>query len=414
MPARYGAAFAALIPVCVLASASPAGAQSADATNATSPLASNLPRPGFEPRTLRLGATTIVSEIAIEARHDSNIFAVSRAPVDDVVLIASPRISADGRYGKLTAHGEIFADIREYLDNGSESRATFGVAASGNYLATRSDSFNAGFRAERFAESRNDPEANSQTFSPRLVNAVSANLGYDHEGSRFGIRLRGAIQHLDYIPPEDAERSLTSISTLLRASYIASPRMSLFVQPYANRRDHDRQLDSSGIDRDVTTLGAVAGVRLSITGNLSGEAGVGVFSANPDDVSLPAFSGFAANADLSWSPQPRTILTLRGFSGDAATVRAGAIGRTDQLISLRLDQEIRHNLLFAVTLGYQQINYRGLPNELRTVSAQGQGEYLVNRLVSIFVNASYARRRASPATDSFNRRYLGIGVRLRH
>lgn len=407
-------AFAALALGCALQSA-PAVAQSADGANATSVLADQLPRRGFEPRVLRIGATTIASGLSVETRYDSNVFAVSRDAIDDVIFIINPRITIDGVYGKLKARGEIFADIREYVDNGSESRTTFGIAGSGTYLAGRSDSINTGFRAERFAESRNDPEAGDRLgLSPRLVNAVGGHLAYDHAGSRFGFRLRGDVQDLDYIPPEDEDRSLTSMSALARLSYSASPRLGLFVQPYVNRRDQHSPVDDNGVDRDATTFGVIAGAQLSITGSWSGEAGFGAFRSNPDDPSLASFSGFAASADLTWSPQPRTVVTLRGFSGDAATVRAGAIGRTDQRISLRLDQEIRHNLLFAASVAYNQTNYRGLPNELRTFFAEVQGEVLLNRLVSVFATASHARRRANPSTDGFDRSYVGLGFRLRH
>ena len=389
--------------------------QSADTSNASSALSSNLPRPGYEPRTLRFGTTTLAVEVGLETRYDSNVFAVSVKPIDDVIFLLTPRLTLDGEYGQLKLKSEVFADIREYADNGSESQATFGIATSGKYTPGRGHSLSGGARVERFVESRNDPEANTRLgLSPRLVNAVSANLAYGFQRNRLGLDLRGEIQHLGYVPPEDAERSLTTLYTAARVSFIASPRLAVFVQPYVNRRNHDQPLDNSGVDRDITTLGVIAGARLSIADRWNGEVGVGAFRANPDDVSLRSFSGLAANANLVWSPAARTSVTLRGSSGDTATVRAGAIGRADLRASLRIDQEIRHNLLFAATVGYQETRYRGLPNQLRTAFVSAQAEYLLNRVAALFFEVNYARRRANPATDGFNRGYVGIGIRLRH
>jgi hypothetical protein len=50
---------------------------------------------------------------------------------------------------------------------------------------------------------------------------------------------------------------------------------------------------------------------------------------------------------------------------------------------------------------------------LKTSFVGAQTEYLFNRVIGVFVDASYARRRANPSTDSFNRSYVGVGVRLR-
>lgn len=405
---------ARLLLVATAGSGMAVRAQNADTSNASSQLTDELPRPGYEPRTLRLGSIDIATSLSLETRYDSNVFAAARRPADDLVLILSPRLRIDGGLGNVKLRGDIHADTRNYASNGSEDHVDFGVGASGSYTIDRRNSLQAAARADRFAESRNDPDANvGRTLSPRLVDALEGRLGYDFEGNRFGLSLSGEVRRLDYRLPEDSDRSLTSTQASARFSLLAFPSLALFARPYVNRRDFDQAVDDSGIDRDATTLGVILGARLSGTGRWSGQAGIGAFRSNPDDPSLRSFSGFAASADLTWTPRRRTVFTLRGFSGDVATVRAGAIGRTDARISLKVDQEIRHNLLFGASAGYQHVRYRGLSNESRTLFAAAQTEYLVNRTVGLFLDVSYARRRANPSTDNFNRSYVGVGIRLR-
>lgn len=400
----------------LLASAPAAAlAQNADGSNATPAILDQLSRAGYEPRTLRVGTTTIASEIGVEARYDSNIYATQTDAIDDVIFIITPRIRIDGLTDRLRYSADVFADFRQYSEQDSENQTTFGIAGTANFTIDRGNGLSAGARFERLAETRNDPEANTgRNLPPRLLDLVSGNLGYAFERGRLGLDLNGTAQHLDYRNPEDAERSLASYYASLRISFLASARYAFFATPYINRRDFDEAVDISGVDRDTTTAGIVGGVRLLTTGTWSGDIGFGAFSANPDDPSLETFSGFAASANLGWSPNPRTVLTLRGSSGDSATVRAGAIGRIDSRLSLRLDQEIRHNLRFTATLSYQKTTYRGLDTDLRTVFAATQVEYLVNRAVALFVVANFASRDADPEQDSFDRNYVGIGIRLRH
>nr|WP_310522524.1 outer membrane beta-barrel protein [Polymorphobacter sp.] len=390
-------------------------AQNADGSNATQTISDKLPRPGYEPRNLQIGAATLASEIGVEARYDSNVFAVSTKPISDFIFIITPHLRLEGVGDRLKYQSDIYADIREYADNNSESHTTFGFAGSGSYSINDKNRFAAGAHFDRLAETRNDPEANTnRDMPPRLLDSIGGNFEYGYQTGRIGLELRTAAGHLGYRSPEDAERSLATYYLAVRATVIATPMLALFVQPYVNRRDFDQAFDSGGVDRDMTTTGIIGGARLTTTDHWSGEIGIGAFNANPDDASLRSFSGFAASANVSWSPTRRTTVTLKGASGDSATVRAGAIGRDDSSINLRIDQEVRHNLRFTATIGHQKTHYTGLPNVLRTTFGSAQIEYLMNRTVSLFVTASYAERRATPVTDGFDRGYVGIGIRLRH
>ncbi len=390
-------------------------AQNADGSNATISLSDKLPRPGYEPRSLRIGGATLATELGMEIRHDSNIFAVSTAPIADWIFIATPRVTIDGESRRVVYRGQAFADIRRYFEQTSESQTTFGVAGGASFLIDSRNRLVADGRVERLVETRNDPEANTNLgLPPRLVNSVAGNLNYTYSTGRVELDLRTAAGHLGYLAPEDAERSLATYSIAVRGTLVASPAIGVFVQPYYNRRDFDEPFDNSGVNRDMDTIGIIGGVRIRPSGRWSGEVGVGAFRATPDDISLKPFSGFASNANISWSPQQRTTLTLRGASGEAATVKAGAIGRFDTSINLRIDQEVRHNLRFSASVGYQRTQFRGLPNTLRTTFATTQIEYLMNRTLSLFVTGNYAHRTAEPATDGFDRTYVGIGLRLRH
>lgn len=378
-------------------------------------LPSQLPRPGYEPRNFNLGGATLSTRLDVETQYDTNIFATFRQPVDDVVVQISPRAVLDARPGRWRLNGEAFAIIREYLSNGSESRASFGTAASARFLLDRQHELGGGVRLERIVESRNDPEETTErNLPPRGIDAYLGNANFAMRRGSLGIDLRSEVQRLNYRLTEDDDRSLVSMRASLRTSYIASSRLSLFTQAFVNRRDSDLRFDRGGVNRDTTTLGATAGARVTINGRWAADAGVGVFRADPDDRTLRSFTGVAINADVTWSPAPRTAFIAQVFRGDVATVRTGAYGRVDTRAALRMEQEVRHNLLLDLTASYRTTQYRGASETLKTLALGARAESPLTRFLAMFAEVNHTRRRADNPLDQFNRTYVGIGVRLRH
>src|SRR3546814_6314246 len=130
---------------------------------------------------------------------------------------------------------------------------------------------------------------------------------------------------------------------------------------------HRLSVDRGGLDRDATTLGFLTGAGLDIGTKWRGEIGVGLFRTNSDDPTLRSFSGFAANGKITWSPDERTAVTADVFRGDVATVQSGAGGRIDTRIGLRLDQEIRHNLLMSLRAGVRSEEHTSAPPSLMPI-----------------------------------------------
>src|SRR3546814_8261422 len=79
-------------------------------------------------------------------------------------------------------------------------------------------------------------------------------------------------------------------------------------------------------------------------GKLRGELNVGVFRFDPKDRTLKPYTGLQFAAAMSYAIRPRTAITLDAFRGDVATVRTGALARTDTRIGIGVQQEVRHNL----------------------------------------------------------------------
>ncbi len=397
------------LPLC------PVGVAAQEVERGTSAL--DLPRPGYEARNLHFGSTVIAPEVTMQGLYDSNVFATSTNANDDFILSIAPRLDATSTFGKVQLRSDAYVTHRQYLDNGRESRTTFGGGTKGNYSISRANTVNFGVRFDREVESRADPEANrNPNLPPRRIDALSADLGYQYRLNRIGIAVSGGVQRQNYLEPDEADRDMTTYRGSMRVSAQISAGKDLFVEGFVNRRDNRLKVDRSGIDRDATTIGFLAGFGLDIGSRWRGDMGAGLFRSNSDDPTLKSFTGFAANGRLTWSPDERTAVTAEVFRGDVGTVRSGASGRVDTRAGLRLDQEIRHNLLLTARAGVRSTTYRGTATSQRQTTAfvGAETEFLLNRYMSVFVNGNFTKRYSKLTLEKFDKASGGIGLRLKY
>ena len=395
----------------LLTGASAAGAQ--EARRGASPL--DLPRPGYERRPIRVGPAEMRIDVEVTTLYDTNVYATSRDGIDDIALIARPRVEIDWQSANTELHGEAYADTKRYLDQGRESATSFGAAVSGRFKPGQEHTLSSELRFDRAIENRADPEARaSALLPPRKINILTGEAGYALTGTRIGLNLTGAVQKFDFLDPNENDRDFTMLRGSARATWRPAAPVSFFVETYINRRNFRTAVDLSGVNRDATTYGLLAGVSREVSPRLRGRIGAGVFRFDPDDGRLDGYSGFALSGDITWNPRARTAVTAQLFRGDVATARAGATGRTDTRVALSVEQEAYHNVLLRGRAGWTQSKYRGAgADTLNTWSAAVEGEYLVNRRFSLFVGANYARRTARDPLDKFSRAQVQAGVRVR-
>ena len=392
--------------------ATPAAAQ--DRERSMSPL--DLPRPGYEPRPILIDKTAIRLEVDVSTLYDSNVYATSTKPRGDLIAVVRPRVEIDRNSAALRLHAEAYGEIREHANIGRESAASFGAAALAELVRGSRQTLSFAARFDRAIESRADPETRRNLNEPpRRIDILGSDLGYSFRGAQVGLTFDGGYQQFFYRDVLDRDRNLRLYRGSLNIAWKPSAPVSLFIEAFATRRDFITDVDNSGVNRDATTLGVLAGLRREVSGKLRGRIGFGLFRFDPDDRALSGFTGFAANGELTWSPRPRTALTLNLARGDVATVRSGATNRTDTRISLRIDQEARHNFLLGAEVSWLGTHYRGIvPRSQNTLQARAEARYLVNRVLAPFVAVGVARRNADLSQDRFTRATVELGVRIRY
>jgi hypothetical protein len=376
----------------------------------------DLPMEEYEPRRIQLGGLTLAPELEVDGGYDSNIYAAPVNKTSDAVVVVQPRLAYDlGSGERWSISGEAFGALRRYVSTPTENSNSYGATTVLTYRTGATGSLSASGGYRRAVESRSDPEARRDPAAgPRLFDVLNGDLVYQVTGGHFDLVARGGVEKYNFISTVDNLRDFTSYRGALRALYRLSPRVSLFVQGYYNRRNF-RVFDvADGVNRDSHTIGGLFGAQIDPGGKLRGELGVGMFRYYAEDPQLRDFSGLAINGNIVFTPRDRTAITLDVFRGDVATFLSGASGRIDTRARLGIQQEVRHNLVASAGIRWWRTAYRGLPISRKTTyGADGELEYRFDRHLSIALLGRYAKRTSANAPDEFERFNVGLALRTR-
>src|SRR5690606_3971693 len=109
----------------------------------------------------------------------------------------------------------------------------------------------------------------------------------------------------------------------LRAGYQISPALMPFVEAEVGRNLYVQEIDSAGYARSSDRYAVRGGLELDMGEKLSGEIAAGWISEDFDDERLDPLSTPTVEADLRWSPQRGTDVTLSGATVLEGTTSAG-------------------------------------------------------------------------------------------
>ncbi|MFN0023056.1 MAG: outer membrane beta-barrel protein [Parvularculaceae bacterium] len=394
---------------CVAAFAAGAGA---NAQSVATQSFEQKPPPGYERRALHVGSVTVMPEVRLSTILDSNVFATSTNEDEDILFLVEPKVMFDRTTQALKLSGEAHATVRQYAENTGENINLYGANARARYQATPSQTLSAGLGFERTFQRRDDPERNDDLNLPLTPIAnFSAEAGYGYRPGRIGLDARLGLLKTDYDEPVDDERDLSSYRGSLRALAGVSSKVDVFAEVYGVLRDFRLPLDLSGVDRDGETFGANTGLSLDFTDKLEGEVGVGIFRATFDDPALQEFTGLGLSGALRWYPRQRTAFVIDAFRGDVATNRSGASGRVDTRASVKLFQEVRHNLRARLEAGYRHGEFRSGSGQTQDdLSAGAAIEYMLNRHIGAEIAYTFRKRDATAALDEFTSHQLGFAL----
>ncbi len=187
----------------------------------------------------------------------------------------------------------------------------------------------------------------------------------------------------------------------LRAGFEVRPDLDTFLQTEIDRRDYYIKPDDDGVNRDSKEFRVAAGIQGALTGSTYAEVLGGYTKRDYDDRQLPDNDMPWFEGRVVWNPSGLTTFTFSGLRSFDETTIDLAAEATSTRVGLRVDHELRRNLLLHVDSFFETNKYDGIDRSDDNYGIGLGARYLVNRNLQIAIEARQ-RDRDSTARDKAN------------
>jgi hypothetical protein len=353
-------------------------------------------RPEYEALGLGLGMFAVYPVVQIDVEHNDNIFAVETGADSDWIVRIKPELSVESGWSRHALNAYARANVARYQDFDEENFEDWSIGADARLDITRAGNIALGYDHSRVTEPRTSSNAPASTREPVSYDLDAAYVAASRTSGRLRLSGRADIRTFDYedavtlgglsVDQDNRDRTITSLTG--RADLAISPATAWFVQATSNARDYDTAASPLLPARDSDGYEILAGVNFEVGALARGEIAVGYIAQTFEASSYRDIDGFGARAELEWFPTQ--ITTVSGYA--SRTIEdsglAGSGGYLSTAVGVRLDHELRRNVLFNAELTVARDEYDDIGREDERVQASVGGTYLLNRNLGVSLAAS--------------------------
>lgn len=344
----------------------------------------------FGPVGIRAGSLILRPAIEVYAGHDSNP-PQSPNPTGSAFQTVAPELQIRSDWSRHEFTADLKGKYTWYNTLENFNKPDIDLNAKARIDITRQTRANLEGRYKLLADSPSDPNLPQGIAKPPLYYQTGATAGLAHQFNRLEISAKGVFDRTAYDEAELNDGSIISLKDrnydqyagLLRAGYELYPGITPFVEGGIDRRIHDLQYDSSGLQRDSDGKVIRAGSTFELTRHLVGEASIGWLQRDYKDPTLEQVHGLIYDASLIYYATPLTTLKLTANSRVDESVLPGVSGAFIRDVGLQIDHSFRRWLIGTLKLGYGQDDYEGSPRVDDRYSVSTALTYKITREVHL-------------------------------
>lgn len=337
--------------------------------------------PELEPLEIRIGTIILDPSLELGVQYDSNIYALERQPVSDVIATIDAVLSARTDWSRHGLTADVALLRRQYVRRDTESTTDYQLNAGGRLDAERGHLDIAADTA-RHTQARSEVDAPGAAARPiRYQTTGIAAVGEYPFGpltTRAGIdwhRYRfDDARTIDGTPLPQRFRDRDVVTGLVRADLTINPALALYVSATGNQRTY--RPGSTGRDSAGYTI--EAGADFDITRQVRGHVQAGYLSQRGTAGRWTA-RGVSGRGKVEWFAMPVLTLTVEGGRSveDSSDTDAAAYLRSD--IDLRADYELLRSLILSAEAGYTWDRFQGSDSRARRPRIAASAQYRMGR-----------------------------------
>lgn len=373
------------------------------------------PHPEADPTGLGYNGILFYPSVLAGMEFDSNIYASSRSPVEDMALVLAPelRISSDSEAAQHTF--DLGASHRQYRSFDSENRTEAHARLTSARRLTTDIKLDTLFEAARKFEPRGSSITLPNAAKPIAYHDLRAETTVTKTFNRLGVAVGGGIRALTFedgetfsgAPLEQSFRDGTIITVSVKPFYDISPGYRAYTLLKANRRNYE---GTGSFDRDSEGYDARAGLEFLLTSMLFGSVELGYLQQSYSNPLIPDADGLSTKANLSWLMTPLMTATLFGSRQVAELAAQDQEARIDLTVGARVDYELRRDLIATVEASYTSEEFSGSNREDDIFHVRTQIDYMMNSYCSFGLKYSYFDRNSNNVDFSFDRHLVMLNV----
>ena len=359
-------------------------------------------RPGLDADGMPVGAMRLYPSVGVRLRYTDNVFADDNMKASDTAFHVLPELRLQSRSPRHRAELGGNADIARYADLRTEDFDDFRFWALGD-MQVRNGKLEARLRLSDIHEDRTSPDDARGTELTRFKqNSVTA--AYTHHPGRLLLKLDGLYRTLDFSSTQTSsgivdnnDRDRSQLGVGLRAGYSMSPDYVLFAEARADSIDYDQTFDRNGFARSSDGIEFRAGTLLDFSGRTSGEFFVGYLRRKYDDSRYDNVTGPSFGGEIAWNATRLTTVGIAASRTVRGTTIVGASGIFRSAASIRVDHELRRNLILSGSLEYWNDDFQNIDRTDDLGFVELGARYMMSRYARIEMGYRYQSRDTSPA-----------------
>jgi len=373
-------------------------------------------RPDFSAPGVRSGGFLFYPSVGAKGEFNSNIFKTDDAATDDVddfIAVISPSFALVSDWNNNYFGLNASADIGRYSDNDGENYEDFDFGANGRIDMSRGSNIFADLTYAEKHEDRGAPDTDGGQSEQTQYSTLKAMAGFKRDEGVMSFAVDGSYEKSDYddvaligggtLNNDDRDRETVKAS--VRLGFDMNEDYEAFVKFTTVKVSYDDSTEDGGPLRDNDGWEVIGGAAFDVGGKSKGEFYVGYVKRDFDSATLAQagnISDVKFGASLLWSA---TELTSVQFSIDRnvteTTVRSvngkAASGILSTLYSVRMEHELRRNILMNVSGSYSNLDFQNIGREDHMTKLGAGLRYMFNRNFSL--NADYAYDKRATGVD---------------
>ena len=382
-------------------------------------VASRVPE-GFVPAGVPVGSFTFLPTLDLSTGYDTNISATNSNEKEDWLFIVRPAFQLKSDWTRHYLAFDSYFQSASYAKYSDADYQNYSFGTQGRIDVTEDTEIAGYARYSHLNELPGDDETDTGLLDPLPYDETIAGVSLRKEFNRLWTRVSFDFRDRDYDswlnggPTFQDYRDGQTYTAAARVGYNISPLTSVFVD------GSYKWYDMADADYNASEYGFKTGLQFEPSRLMRGEVYIGYSDWSSDNGFLDDVPNFTYGGNLAWFVTPLLTATFTAgqevltsnysFDGiDGSSVLSSEFG-------VRLDYELRRNILLSGWFGYQNQNYEDFPRDDDTFNYGAEVKYLINRYATAKVNYTYTDYDTNfngiNGAESYKRSLVMAGVTL--